>query len=243
MPAPGSSARSRTRPSISTAGPSEINLLGTMYGAYAALPRFLAQGSGVLVNMVSLGGWAPTPFAAAYTASKFGLRGFTASLRQELRRRPGIRVCAVFPAMVDTPGFVHGANVSGRTLDPGQLLYAPEEVADTIVHVVRHPRDEIAVGWPARAAQAAYALAPGPTEHLMGFAFTRLLERASPAPIQYGAIREPVSAGTGSSGGWRARKGLPSASTLSGIGLAVAGAAAVLTLGGALRRARSGRRR
>lgn len=77
----------------------------------------------------------PTP----YTASKFGLRGFSASLRQELRRSPHIHVCAVFPAMVDTPGFVHGANVSGRTLDPGPMLYAPEEVAETLVHVVRHP--------------------------------------------------------------------------------------------------------
>jgi short-subunit dehydrogenase len=97
----------------------EVNLLGTMHGAYAVLPIFLRQKRGILINNISLGGWAPTPFAAAYTASKFGLRGFTASLRQELRAHPDIHVCGVFPAMVDTPGFVHGANMSGRTLDPG----------------------------------------------------------------------------------------------------------------------------
>ncbi len=208
-----------------------VNLLGTMHGAYAALPRFLDRERGVLVNMVSLGGWAPTPFAAAYTASKFGLRGFSASLRQEVRRHPHIHVCAVFPAMVDTPGFVHGANVSGRNLDPGPMLYAPEEVADTLVHVVRHPRDEIAVGWPARAAQAAYALAPGPTEHLMGIALNRALDRAGSAPVTHGALREPVPDGTTSDGGWLARKRLPPASTLSGIGLAIAGVGAALALG------------
>jgi len=32
-------------------------------------------------------------------------------------------------AMVDTPGFAHGANVSGRHLDPGPFLYQPEDVA------------------------------------------------------------------------------------------------------------------
>ncbi|CAO4155741.1 SDR family oxidoreductase [Methylorubrum extorquens] len=209
----------------------EVNLFGAMHGAYAVLPRFLEQQRGVLVNMVSLGGWAPAPFAAAYTASKFGLRGFSASLRQELRRSPHIHVCAVFPAMVDTPGFVHGANVSGRTLDPGPMLYAPEEVAETLVHVVRHPRDEIAVGWPARAAQAAYALAPGPTEHLMGLALNRALDRANPAPVTHGALRAPVREGTVSDGGWLARKRLPSASTLSGLGITAVGVGAALALG------------
>jgi NADP-dependent 3-hydroxy acid dehydrogenase YdfG len=43
----------------------EINLLGTMHGAAAALPVFLRQGHGVLINNISMGGWAPTPFAAA----------------------------------------------------------------------------------------------------------------------------------------------------------------------------------
>ena len=75
----------------------ELNLLGGMYGAYAVLPYFLRQGSGTLITNISLGGWAPAPFAAAYSASKFGLRGFTASLRQELRRYPHIHVCSVFP--------------------------------------------------------------------------------------------------------------------------------------------------
>ncbi len=91
----------------------EVNLFGTMNGAHAVLPIFLRQNRGILINNISLGGWAPTPFAAAYTASKFGLRGFTSSLRQELAAHPDIHVCGVFPAMVDTPGFVHGANMSG----------------------------------------------------------------------------------------------------------------------------------
>jgi NAD(P)-dependent dehydrogenase (short-subunit alcohol dehydrogenase family) len=43
----------------------ESNLLGHMHGAHAVLPHFRNQGSGVLVNMISLGGWLPTPYAGA----------------------------------------------------------------------------------------------------------------------------------------------------------------------------------
>lgn len=187
----------------------EVNLLGSMHGAYAVLPIFLGQGHGILINNISLGGWAPSPFAAAYTASKFALRGFSASLRQELGDHPDIHVCGVFPAIIDTPGLDHGANVSGRQINPGPLIYAPEDVAETFVSLVRRPRDEVAVGWPARAAQIAYALAPGPTEHLTGAFMRRALERARPAPRTEGALLRPLPTGRGVSGGWRHRKGLP----------------------------------
>lgn len=207
-----------------------VNLMGGVHGAYAALPHFLRQGRGTLITNISLGGWAPAPFAAAYTASKFGLRGFTASLRQELRRYPRIHVCSVFPAMIDTPGLDHGANVSGRRIDAGPLVYAPEDVAETFVHLARHPRDEVAVGWPARAAQVAYALAPGPTEHAMGLAIHRALDRARPAPRTHGALRQPLPGKAGTSGGWRERKGVPSGRTMSLAGAALLGGAALLVL-------------
>lgn len=209
----------------------EVNLLGSMHGAYEALRIFLDQGHGILINNISLGGWAPTPFAAAYTASKFALRGFSASLRQELGNHPDIHVCGVFPAIVDTPGLDHGANVSGRQINPGPLIYAPEDVAETFVSLVRWPRDEVAVGWPARAAQVAYALAPGPTEHLMGAAMRRSLQRADRAPRTRGALLKPVAEGRDVSGGWRERKNLPFSArqTSSVIGaIAVAGIALLL---------------
>ena len=208
----------------------EVNLFGAMHGAAAVLPIFLRQGHGTLITNISLGGWSPTPFAAAYTASKFGLRGFTASLRQELVNFPDIHVCSVFPAMVDTPGFVHGANMSGRNLDPGPLLYRPQDVAETFVQLARSPRDEVAVGWPARAGQIAYALAPRPTEYAIGAALRGLLARADPAPRTEGALREAIPAGTDSNGGWLDRKGLPSARTID-TGLMLAGVAGLAGLG------------
>src|SRR3954465_5281121 len=62
----------------------EINLLGYLHGAFAVLPYFKRQGYGTLINNISVGGWFPTPYAVGYSASKFGLRGFSESLRAEL---------------------------------------------------------------------------------------------------------------------------------------------------------------
>ncbi|MCK1718169.1 SDR family oxidoreductase [Bradyrhizobium sp. 141] len=207
----------------------EVNLLGTMHGAHAVLPIFLRQKRGVLITNISLGGWAPTPFAAAYIASKFGLRGFTASLRQELRAHRDIHVCGVFPAMVDTPGFVHGANMSGRTLDPGPLLYQSDDVAETFVRLVRAPRDEVAVGWPARVGQFAYAMAPQATENVLGAAFQFLLSRARPARSSEGTMVEAGPQGRSVDGGWLARKQLPPAGVIS-TGLAALGIAACVAV-------------
>jgi short-subunit dehydrogenase len=200
----------------------EVNLLGAMHGAWAAVPRFLRQGSGTLINNISLGAWSPTPFAAAYTASKFGLRGFTASLRQELAPHRNIHVCGVFPAIVDTPGFAHGGNTSGLALDPGPLLYRPEHVAQIFVALARRPRDEVAVGWPSAAAKLAYAAAPALTERAINGAIRASLSRAKPAPRSEGTLLRPDRVGAAASGGWLRAKKLPSARMLSGA-VAVAG--------------------
>ncbi len=202
----------------------ETNLLGAMHGAHAALPVFLRQGRGVLVNNISMGAWTPMPFAAAYTASKFGLRGLSASLRQELAGYPNIHVCGVFPAMIDTPGLQHGANMSGHRIDPGFYLYAPERVAEAILDVTLRPRAEVAVGFPAGWARFAYGVAPLPTEAAVGYAVRRALKRARPAPRTEGAVMQPSPDGTRARGGWLERVGMPDAGRLNTVAL-MAGAA------------------
>jgi short-subunit dehydrogenase len=179
----------------------EANLFGVLHGSHAVLPQFLRQGYGVLVNMVSMGGWSPTPFAATYAASKYAIRGFSASLRQELTRFPGIHVCGLFPALVDTPGLMHGGNYSGRTIEPPGPYLTPEVVADAVLGLVRHPRAELAVGLPSSAARIAYGLAPVLTERAVGAAMRAALRRARPAGRSDGAVVRPVAAGTSARSG------------------------------------------
>lgn len=82
----------------------ELNLLGAIYGCHAALPYFFDRGGrGVIINVSSIFGRVPMPWAAGYTASKAGLAGFTEALRFELSSQSDIEVCGVYPAYVDTP--------------------------------------------------------------------------------------------------------------------------------------------
>ncbi|MDO9711725.1 SDR family oxidoreductase [Paracraurococcus lichenis] len=202
----------------------ETNLMGTLHGAHAVLPHFLRERRGVLVNMVSMGGWSPTPFAATYAASKYGIRGFSASLRQELTGYPDIHVCGVFPALVDTPGLAHGANFSGRAIDPPGPFLTPEHVAEVVVGLVRRPRAEVAVGLPATAARIAYGIAPVLTERGVGAAMRAALRRARPDTRSEGAVARTVPTGTGTRSGkpvWHVRGPSLGGVALGGLGLLV----------------------
>jgi short-subunit dehydrogenase len=209
----------------------ESNLIGHMNGAHAALRHFRQRGRGTLINMISLGGWWATPYAAAYSASKFGLRGFGQSLRAELTDMPHIHVCDVYPSLVDTPGVSHGANYTGRQLKPLPPLLDPREVAAKIVTLLDHPRPTTTVGSLARAARYSQVLAP----EVRGKAVRRFLDlaltRANSVPQSEGNLFKP-SPNHDVDGGYRRRS--PTAML---IGMASVGLAALLWLGVRTRRA------
>lgn len=78
-----------------------INFGGVVNGTRAFLPILLRQDSGVIVNTSSVFGLVGIPYQSAYCASKFAVRGFTESLRQELRGT-GVRAVTVHPGGVKT---------------------------------------------------------------------------------------------------------------------------------------------
>ena len=78
-----------------------INFEGVVHGVRAYLPILLRQDSGVIVNTSSVFGLLGMPHQSAYCASKFAVRGFTESLRQELRGT-GVRAVTVHPGGVKT---------------------------------------------------------------------------------------------------------------------------------------------
>ena len=110
----------------------ETNLFGYIHGARAVVPYFREQGAGVLVNVASVVGKVGEPYLSAYVASKFGIVGFSESLRMELRDAENVHVCLVLPASIDTPLFQQGANYMGRSPKPVEPVYRPERVAATI---------------------------------------------------------------------------------------------------------------
>ncbi len=204
----------------------ESNLLGHMNGAHAVLPYFRRSGRGVLINMISVGGWAVAPYAAAYTASKFGLRGFSEALRAELAGAPGIHVCEVYPTFVDSPGMAHGANYTGRRLRPPPPMLDPRRVAAALLALSKKPRARTSVGSVALPARLAHALAPGLTARITIGLTNAALARADAAPKTDGNLFKP-SQGYAIDGGFRN----PTAATQRALPVATAAVLGTLGLG------------
>jgi short-subunit dehydrogenase len=195
----------------------QVNLLGTVYGAKAALRHFRERRSGVLINNASMVGACPTPFHGAYVATKFAIRGLTHSLRQEVLDIPGVQVCVVSPASIDTPLWQRAANYSGRKIKPIDPVYPPEQVADVIMDLVRNPQPEVFAGAAGWMLAEQYAAAPDLTETVMATFVRQSLFQDDPAEPTDGALFQPEDGNGGTSGGWLdpGRPGVPAADLLS----------------------------
>ena len=80
----------------------QVNLMAPMHLCALFSPKMIEQGGGHIVNISSLAGWVGPKGLGAYVASKHGLRGFSASLSEELKPH-NVMVSAVYPYFSDTP--------------------------------------------------------------------------------------------------------------------------------------------
>jgi len=118
-----------------------INLRAPMVLARLIGERMVARRSGHMVFMSSLAGKVGTPRSSVYSATKFGLRGFAQSLREDLRPS-GVGVSAIFPGFVRDAGMFHD---TGAKLPPGVGTVSPEAVADAVVRAIERNRGEVDV--------------------------------------------------------------------------------------------------
>ncbi|TKV28707.1 SDR family NAD(P)-dependent oxidoreductase [Arthrobacter sp. NamB2] len=181
----------------------EVNLLGQVYGARAALRVFRRQGGGVLVSIASVYSRITSPLVSPYVTSKFGLLGFLEVLRMELRDAPGIHVCAVLPATVDTPIHQHAANYTGRPVRPLPPVVDPVRVARAIVRVSRKPRRLTQVGRVQSAFVYARAFAPLVYETVVPTLYRAVALRKGSMPPAPGNVFDTDRKLTGVTGGWR----------------------------------------
>jgi NAD(P)-dependent dehydrogenase (short-subunit alcohol dehydrogenase family) len=155
----------------------DVDVLGPVHGARAALPIMIAQQHGVFVVVSSVHGQVAQPFGAAHSMALAALRSMSAALRQELRLSGahGVAVAVVLaPAVDDHPG---------PTVRP---VYPAERVAATVLRQLRRPRLEVVAGGPvAKALTHGHALVPGLTEWLVAEATRRA--RLDPAEPGVGA--------------------------------------------------------
>lgn len=143
------------------------NYFGAVNGAQAALPH-LERSRGTLITIASIAADVPTPLLGAYAASKHAVKAYIESLRIELSiAKSPVTVSLVKPSGVDTPIGQHARNHMGAEALIPPPVYDPAIVADTILHLIRHPRREITIG------------GLGRLNVLLGEHFPRALERLS----------------------------------------------------------------
>jgi len=109
-----------------------LNLRAPMILAQKLLPAMIEKGAGAVINIGSVSGKTGEANGAAYSASKFGLIGFTQSLYEEVREH-GIKVAVILPGFVDTPMIPPVKN-----LDRSKMIQA-DDVAQAVLYILNAP--------------------------------------------------------------------------------------------------------
>ena len=118
-----------------------INFWGVVYGTKEFLPRIKKTRDGHVVNISSLFGLTAQPTQSAYNATKFAVRGFTESLRQELDiENCGVSALCVHPGGIRT----NIANAAKMNDSLRALGMSPEKSARSFNKLLRCPPEEAA---------------------------------------------------------------------------------------------------
>jgi short-subunit dehydrogenase len=153
-----------------------VNLWGVIYGTKAFLPHLLRQPQANLVNVSSTFGLTASAKAAAYSTSKFAVRGFTEALRQELRGT-SVSVTVVFPGGIRTDVARNARRARGgeRIDDPEGAVRqfeeraqtTPAEAASQIIDGIKRKAPRVLIGRDARLLDMLSRLRPGSYDTFM----------------------------------------------------------------------------
>ncbi len=142
----------------------DVNLRSPIQMAIAFAQHHLAEGTpAAIVTVGSVAGIVATPNTRLYNATKFGLRGFTLSLHQDLLGTP-------VSASLVAPGFIRDAGMFADNdieLPPGVRTKSPQDVADAVVRAIEEAPAEVFAAPPElRAVAKLSALVPGVSARL-----------------------------------------------------------------------------
>jgi short-subunit dehydrogenase len=119
----------------------DVNLRAPIQLTRALLPGMLERGSGHLLYVSSLSGKVASPRGALYSATKYGLRGYAAGLRQDVEPR-GVGVTVVYPGFISEAGMFAD---SGAKLPPWVGTRTPQQVAEAVASAIENGRAEVDV--------------------------------------------------------------------------------------------------
>lgn len=145
----------------------ETNYWGVVHGSVVAA-RHLRLYGGALINVGSTLSDRAIPLQGAYCASKHAVKGFTDAFRMELEADDApVSVTLVKPAAIDTPYKDHAKNYLGVKPENPPPVYAPEAVAEAILHCAENPTRDVFVGGGGKAMSMFGAYSPRTTDKMM----------------------------------------------------------------------------
>lgn len=166
------------------------NLLGCIHGTYVALPIFKAQGEGILINNVSIGGFMPAPYSAVYSATKGGIKMMMSGLQGEVSNEPNIHICNIYPQIQRSTGNMHSAKYSGLEFKIPPFAADPRDTAKAMVSLAKNPRKDLFPDFMSKFIKSAYQSFPSLVMNGAS-AVMRLGMKVKNAPDDGGNILKP----------------------------------------------------
>ena len=142
----------------------ETNVWGVIYGCRVACAHLRSRG-GAIINIGSEVSDRAVPLQGIYSASKHAVKGWTDALRTELEYEGApISVTLIKPGPIDTPYTEHAKNYLEDQPKHAPPVYAPESVADAILHAATRPVRDLFVGGGAALVATMQKLSPRLTD-------------------------------------------------------------------------------
>ncbi|MFC6339997.1 SDR family NAD(P)-dependent oxidoreductase [Pseudomonas sp. CCM 7891] len=173
-----------------------INFWGVVHGTKAFLPYLKASGDGHVINTSSVFGLFAQPGMSGYNATKFAVRGFTESLRQELdMQHSGVSATCVHPGGIRTDicrssridpnmtGFLIHGEQQARADFEKLFITDAAQAAKVILHGVRKNKRRVLIGRDAYALDLLARCLPAAYQALVVFASKRMAPKNSKPPI------------------------------------------------------------
>jgi NAD(P)-dependent dehydrogenase (short-subunit alcohol dehydrogenase family) len=160
----------------------ETNFWGVVHGSRVAVEHLRSRG-GALINIGSVLSERSIPIQGTYCASKHAVKGYTDSLRMELEKEGvPISVTLIKPSAIDTPYKEHARNYLAVKPKNPPPVYAPDLVANAILHCAEHPKRDVVIGGGGRLITALEHVAPSAADAYMKLFMFDQQRTDQPAP-------------------------------------------------------------
>jgi len=167
----------------------DTNLWGVVYGSLIAAERLRTRG-GAIINVGSTLSDRAIPVQGIYSASKHAVKGFTDALRMELEAEGApVSVTLIKPGAIATPYTEHAKNYMEREPTVPPPVYAPEVVAEAILHCAENPERDMFAGGGGKAISMSGQYAPRVTDKVMEWSMFEMQKSDEPP------LRSPEESG------------------------------------------------